>query len=432
MDRASPISIGLMGLGVVGSSVVQALEQQENAISARLGRALNIKAVLVRDKNQTRSIKPKDAVITDDPKKLLEDPTIQIIVELIGGVDPALDYIRDAIKLGKHVVTGNKELIAKHGPELMALGRENGCSLRFEASVGGGIPIIGPLQKDLLANQFSGVRAIINGTTNYILSRMADEGLEFSAALQQAKELGYAESDPSNDLDGLDAAFKLAILCSLAFHSSVYASDVYYEGINNLASADFQYASDLGYAIKLLAIGRRLGGALQVRVHPSFISTEHPLARVKGAFNAVELQGDLIDQVMFYGRGAGGTPTASAVLSDILDVAGSIATGADPVLPPEFNRSLMVRSMGDLETQYYIRLRVNDKPGVMAQITKVLGDSDVSIAAVIQKAVIKPEQLAEIVVTTHLAKEESMQQALLELSQLEVVREVSNMVRIEG
>jgi homoserine dehydrogenase len=432
LDNAPPISIGLMGLGVVGSSVVQALEEQRDIISARLGRVLNIKAVLVREKDQIRSIKPKGSVITDNPRELLEDPTIQIIVELIGGENPAYDYIQTAIKRGKHVVTGNKEVLAKHGPLLMALARENRCALRFEASVGGGIPIIGPLQRDLLANRFSSVRAIINGTTNYILSRMAEDGLEFSAALQQAKELGYAESNPSNDLDGVDAAFKLAILCSLAFHSNVYASDVYYEGINNLAAADFQYASDLGYAIKLLAIGRQSDGALQMRVHPSFIPTEHPLARVKGVFNAVELQGDLIDQVMFYGRGAGGAPTASAVVSDILDIAGNIAVKTEPVLPPQLNKTAVVRSMGELEIQYYIRLWVKDKPGVMAQITKVIGDSDVSIAAVIQKAVIEPEQLAEVVVTTHLAKEVSIQQALFQLSQLESVQEVSNMVRIES
>ena len=421
-----------MGLGVVGSGVARAIHQKQDVIAARLGRPVQIKSILVRNKEQPRAFVPHGTPITTDAAELLQDPAIQIIVEVMGGEQPAFDYIQAAISAGKHVVTANKEVMAKHGPEILTLGRERGVGVRFEASVGGGIPIIGPLLKDLLANEITGVRAIINGTTNYVLTRMAREGLDFGDCLQQAQALGYAEANPANDIEGVDAAYKLAILSTLAFHSWVHASDVYCEGITRLTTVDFQYAADLGYAVKLLAIGRQLDSAVQVRVHPAFVPIEHPLAKVDGVFNAVELQGDLVDQVMFHGRGAGDMPTTSAVIGDVLDLARGIASGVQPVLPPKLDAPAVVQPMDDLETQYYIRLRAADKPGVMAQITRVLGDLHVSIAAVIQKSTIAPEQLAEIVVTTHLAREAAIQQAIRQLALLEVVQEVSNMVRIEA
>ena len=432
MASSTPIVIGLMGLGVVGGGVARVLHEKQEVIAARLGCPVRLKSVLVRNKAQPRPFMPPGSSITVDPADLLQDPAIQIIVEVIGGEQPAFEYIQAAISAGKHVVTANKEVLAKHGPELLIQARERGVAVRFEASVGGGIPIIGPLLKDLLANDITGVRTIINGTTNYVLTRMAEEGLDFGAALRQAQDLGYAEADPASDIEGLDAAYKLAILSTLAFHTRVHASDVYHEGITKLATADFQYAADLGYAVKLLAIGRQLGTAVQARVHPAFVPIEHPLAKVDGVFNAVELQGDLVGQVMFHGRGAGDMPTTSAVISDVLDVARSIASGVQPVLPPKLDSHAAIQPMDDLDTQYYIRLRVVDQPGVMAQITKVLGDFQVSLAAVIQKGTIKPEQLAEIVVTTHLARESAIQQALRQLARLQVVQEVSNMVRIEA
>ena len=432
MAKPASVTIGLMGLGVVGGGVARALHEKQGMIAARLGREVGVKHVLVRNLAQSRSFVPPGVALTADPADLLNDPAVQIVVEVMGGEQPAFDYIQAAISAGKHVVTANKEVLAKHGPELLTLARERGVGVRFEASVGGGIPIIGPLLKDLLANDIKGVRAIINGTTNYVLTRMAKEGLDFDAALRQAQALGYAEANPANDVEGLDAAYKLAILATLAFHTSVHAADVYYEGITRLTAADFRYAADLGYAVKLLAIGKQLGPAVQVRVHPAFVSTEHPLAKVDGVFNAVEVEGDLVGQVMFQGRGAGDMPTTSAVIGDILEIAQSIASGVQPVLPPKLDIHAAVRPMDELETQYYLRLRVADKPGVMAQITRVLGDLQVSIAAVIQKSTIEAEQLAEVVVTTHLASEAAMQQAIGQLARLEVVQEVSNMVRIEA
>ena len=432
MASLHPISIGLMGLGVVGSGVARAIHQKQEVIAGRLGCPVQIKRVLVRSKEQPRSFVPSGASLTTDATELLQDPAIQIIVEVMGGEQPAFDHIQSAIWAGKHVVTANKEVMAKHGPEILTLARDRGVGVRFEASVGGGIPIIGPLLKDLLANDITGVCAIINGTTNYVLTRMAREGLDFGDCLRQAQSLGYAEADPANDVEGVDAAYKLAILSTLAFHSRVHASDVYHEGITRLTTADFQYAADLGYAIKLLAIGRQLDSTVQARVHPAFVPVNRPLAKVEGVFNAVELQGDLVGQVMFQGRGAGDMPTSSAVAGDILDLAGSVASGVQPVLPPKLDAQAVVQPMDALETQYYIRLRAMDKPGVMAQITRVLGDHHVSLAAVIQKSTIAPEQLAEIVVTTHLAREAAIQQAIHHLALLEVVQEVSNMVRIEA
>ena len=424
------IGLGLMGLGVVGGGVARVLHEKQQAIVAPLGCPVRIKRILVRDPSLQRQFTPPGASITTDPAELLEDPTIHIIVEVMGGEQPALDYILAAIKAGKHVVTANKEVLAKHGPKVLTLAQQHGISVRFEASVGGGIPIIGALLKDLLANEITGIRAIINGTTNYVLTQMANEGIEFPEALRQAQGLGYAEADPANDVEGLDAAYKLAILATLAFHTRVHASDVYREGIAKLAPADFRYASDLGYVIKLLAIGRRLGPGVQARVHPVFIPESNPLAKVDGVFNAVELEGDLIDRVMFHGRGAGDMPTTSAVIGDILEIARTIASGGQPAPPPQLDTQAAIQPMAELETSYYLRLRAEDKPGVMAQITRVLGDLSVSLASVIQKETLGPQGLAEIVITTHTAREAAIQEAVRQLARLKVVHEVSNVVRI--
>ena len=431
MADRGPITIGLLGLGVVGGGVARVLHEKEDAIAARLGCPVRVKRILVRDPTLKRQFTPPDALITVDFAELLNDPAIDIVVEVMGGEQPALDYIKAAIKAGKHVVTANKEVLAKHGPEVLTLAQEHGTSVRFEASVGGGIPIIGPLLQDLLANDITGIHAIINGTTNYILTRMAKEGMDFAEALGEAQARGYAEADPANDVEGLDAAYKLAILATLGFHTRVHASDVYYEGISRLSAADFRYAADLGYAIKLLAVGKRTGPFVQVRVHPAFIAADHPLANVDGVFNAVELEGDLMDHVLFQGRGAGDMPTTSAVIGDVLEIARSVASGGQPAPPPKLDVQSAIQPMADLETNYYLRLSAADRPGVMAQITRVLGDLHVSLASVIQKEVIKPEGLAEIVITTHLAREAAIQEALAQLARLEVVHKVSNMVRIE-
>jgi homoserine dehydrogenase len=424
------IGIGLMGLGVVGTEVARTLLEKEHSISSKLGCTVRIKRILVRAPEKERRYVPADVVLTDGAEGLIDDPAIDIIVEVMGGEYPALEYVQRALRAGKHVVTANKEMMAKHGPEILTLAHEHSVSIRFEAGVGGGIPIIGPLLKDLLANDIYGISAIINGTTNYVLTKMGMEGLEFNDAVRQAQALGYAEADPAADVEGLDAAYKLAILASLAFHTKIHASDVYYEGITKLGPADFKYAAELGYAIKLLAIGRMEGTSIQVRVHPTLVPVEHPLASVCGVFNAVELEGDLVGQVMFSGQGAGGQPTASAVVGDVLDIARNIVSGSNPPAPLLLDGACTIQPMADLETQYYIRLLAVDEPGVMAQITTVLGDLKVSLASVIQKEIVQPEGFSEIVITTHTAKESAVQEAVQRMRSLGSVQEVSNLVRM--
>ncbi len=350
---------------------------------------------------------------------------------MMGGERPALDYIRRALEAGKHVVTANKEVMAKHGLELLKLAGEKRVGLLFEASVGGGIPVLGPLVKDLAANRILSIHAIINGTTNYILTRMAQAGLDFGDALREAQELGYAEPDPTDDVEGIDAAYKLAILATLAFHTAVRVEGVYREGITRLQAKDFRYAKELGYAIKLLAIARRNGDALQLRVHPVWVPQEHLLAKVDGAFNAVEIEGDLVGHVVFHGQGAGPLPTSSAVVGDVLEVSRGLAAGRvhSPVLRLE--EGLRVLPMEEVETRYYIRLTATDQPGVLAQIARIMGDLRISIDSVIQKDADRRAQTAEIVITTHPAREAAVQKALGEIAKLSVVRQVSNLVRVE-
>ncbi len=420
-----------MGLGVVGGGVAQALVDKAGAIEASVGRSVRLTAALVAHPRKRRSDVPTGLRITGEPSDILDDPAVDIVVEVIGGEEPAFDHIWRALHHGKHVVTANKEVMAKHGPELLAHAAEHGASIGFEGSVGGGIPIIGPLLRELAANDIVAVNAIINGTTNYMLTRMASDGLEYADALAQARRLGYAEADPASDVDGVDAAYKLAILSSLAFRTTVRDTDVYREGIGRLAPADFVYAAELGYAVKLVAICKRVGDVLQARVHPAFLPLAHPLAKVDGVYNAVELEGDLVEWAMFQGPGAGARPTTSAVLGDIISIAQAVATGAPPARPPAFDRGLRVQPMADLETKYYLRLRASDRPGVMAQITRVLGDLRVSLASVIQKEVVDAAGAAEIVITTHTAKESAVQEAVMKLAALDVVLEVSNLVRVE-
>jgi len=434
------ISIGMMGLGVVGTGVINAILEKADALTDHVGAPVQIAKVLVRDLRAKRPDVPKGLSLTTNPADIVDDQGIQVVIEVMGGEYPAYEYIAAALRAGKHVVTANKELMAKRGPELLRIASEHGSALRFEASVGGGIPIIGPLLEDLAANDLSAVNAIINGTTNYMLTRMASDGIDYDTALREARERGYAESDPADDVDGTDAAFKLAILASLAFRTEVRDTDVFREGIRRLTPADFDYAHELGYVIKLVATARKVDGRIQARVHPVFLPNTHPLAKVDGVYNAVELEGDLVDWAMFQGPGAGARPTASAVLADVLAISRSIATGAPPPALPTIGPALPIEPMAELRTGYYIRLRVNDRPGVMAQITTVLGDLNVSLASVIQLATAthrdatggdEAAQAAEIVITTHVAKEADVQEAVHRLSALEPVDEVGNLIRVE-
>jgi homoserine dehydrogenase len=428
---AEHISIGLMGLGVVGTGVATAVRERAYALSQRIGAPVRIDHVLVRETGSVRPMIPGELSLTADPNDIIKNPNISLVIEVMGGVFPAHDLISAAIAAGKHVITANKEVMAKYGPDLLRAAADKGVMLRFEASVGGGIPIIGPLLDDLAANDISAVNAIINGTTNYMLTKMATDGLDYHMVLQEAQALGYAESDPAADIDGVDAAFKLAILASLAFRTVVRDTDVFREGISHLTPSDFRYAKELGYVIKLLAIARRTKGRVLARVHPAFLPTGHPLAKVDGVYNAVELEGDLVDWAMFQGPGAGARPTASAILADVVAIGRAIVGGARVAPSPLLDKALTIETLEDLETKYYIRLRASDRPGVMAQVTRVLGDLNVGLASVIQEPVGETGKTAEIVVTTHLAREGAVQQALHQLSALDSVDEVGSLIRIE-
>lgn len=428
-----PIGVGLLGVGTVGGGVAAILHEREADYTRRVGRPLRLRGLLVRDPAKPRAEGIDRALITTDPLAILDDPEVQIVIEVMGGEHPALEYITQAIERGLHVVTANKEVMAKHGPELLALAQRHGVVLMYEASVGGGIPLIAPLKRDLLANELIDLRAIINGTTNYILTRMSREGLDFDVALKAAQDLGYAEADPTNDIEAFDAAYKLAILASLAFRSEVRPDQVYREGITKLTARDFRYAEQLGYAIKLLATGRRRDGGIEVRVHPAFIPLAAPLAKVDGVFNAVQLEGDLLGTVLFQGRGAGSMPTTSAVVADLIDVARAIARDAAEPFPWVQDAPCRVLPMDSVRTRYYLRVLVIDRAGVLSQITRVLGDTyGISIASIIQKETDDAAQTAELVIMTHEAAESALQQALADLAALDVVARVGSVVRVEG
>jgi len=431
VGRKESIGIGLMGLGVVGGGVAKALTERAEAIAAQVGCPLRLRKILERDLAKTRASKMEPHLFTTDAAEVIGDPEIDIIIEALGGERPAFDFIKEAMGRGKHVVTSNKEVMAKHFPEFLSLAKEKGVDILYEASVGGGIPLIAPFKQDLLANEISAIHAIINGTTNYILTRMAAEGLDFSSALKQAQKLGYAEADPTNDIEGIDAAYKLAILATLAFHTEVHPDDVYHEGISRLSSRDFRYARELGYAIKLLAIAKEKDGSIEVRVHPVFIPEDLLLAKVDGVYNAVQVEGDLVGRVIFYGQGAGALPTSSAVVADVINLAQRINLGVSITPSLRLDPTKRIKPISEIETRYYIRMSTADRPGVLAQISKILGDHLISISSVIQKETDVAAQVAEIVIMTHPARESAMQKALGEIERLDVVKEISNFVRVE-
>ncbi len=430
-DRES-VQVGLLGVGTVGGGVVRILAEKREAYARQLGRALVLKAALVRDMGKDRpGVRAADLErLTTNPDDVLDDPDIDIVVDVWVGEDPAFDYTRRALKAGKYVVSANKEVMAKHGPELLALARDRGVDILYEASVGGGIPIIAPLKRDLLANRVQALAAIINGTTNYILTAMSREGADFGDALKAAQDLGYAEANPANDVEGEDARFKLAILASLAFRAQVKPADIYREGITRLSARDFRYAKELGYAIKLLALARSEDGGIQARVHPAFVPVEESLAKVDGVLNAVQVEADLAGRVLFQGRGAGSLPTTSAVIADMLDAAQSIIGGRRDLPAPD-EAPTRILPMSELTTRYYLRLTVEDEPGVLAQIAKILGEASISISSVIQKEADQQARTAELVIMTHLAREAAMQTAIRSLEALPAVRAVSNFIRVE-
>lgn len=425
------IRVGLMGLGVVGSGVARIITEKADRLEAHLDYPVELARVLVRDAEKGRAINLPAGLLTTSSRDILDDPSIDIVIEVMGGETPAHSYIQEALQKGKHVITANKEVMAKYGPELLTLASQRGVDILYEASVGGGIPLIGPFQHDLAANKITSLQAIINGTTNYILTRMADGGAEFATALAEAQSLGYAEADPTNDVEGIDASYKLAILATLAFHIPVRPADVYREGITRLTSRDFRYARELGYAIKLLAIAREEGGMVEARVHPTLVPQSLLMAQIGGVFNAVRVDGDLVGTVVFYGPGAGSLPTSSAIVADLILLAKNMGAGRTGRFRLREDGGKAISPMSEVRTRYYLRMDVTDNPGVLAQIATILGENRISIASVIQKEANPEVQLAEIVIMTHLAREADMQDALAKLRALPVVREIGGFLRTE-
>ena len=419
------LTIGLLGCGTVGGALVDLLDARRATITARTGVELRIGAIAVRDtaKHQDRLADP--SLLTTDSAAVVADPEVDIVIELIGGTDPALTLVRTALENGKPVITGNKELLAAHGPELYAVAAEHGVDLLFEAAVAGGIPLIRPLRESLVGEDISRVMGIINGTTNYILTKMSQEGADYADALADAQALGYAEADPTADVEGYDAGAKAAIIASIVFGVDVRSSDVQHEGISSITAADIDTAKRLGDVIKALAVIERADGEVAVRVHPAMVPTGHPLANVNDSFNAVFVEGATVGDLMFYGRGAGGGPTASAVLGDLVDAAVNVANGAAARL--SITEKARLRSVDELSSQFYLTMVVSDEPGVLAQVATVFGIHGVSIQVMEQSGTGGD---AELCLILHETTEAALHATLDELNGLDVVRGIGSVIRL--
>ena len=424
------VGVSMLGAGNVGGGVVAAINAAGTRYARTVGRPLELRRVLVRGLARPRP-GLEDSQLTTDLDDVLADEATQIVIELMGGDDPAHDYIARVLASGRHVVTANKEVMAKHGAELLALAAKHDVRLLYEASVGGGIPIISPLSRDLLANEVTAVTAIINGTTNFMLTAMATEGADYDDVLAEAQRLGYAEPDPTADVEGFDAAYKLAILCGLAFGLEVSPEAIDRQGISSLSSRDFAYAAELGYTIKLLAAAHVVDGDLVASVRPTLINQDEPLAKVDGVLNAVQIEGDLVGSVLFEGPGAGAAPTASAVLADVLEIGRDIVTGRPPLPVAPLNAAQVLPAAAH-RSRYYMRLAVPDSAGVLAQIAGAFGARDVSIASVLQFQADDEAGTADLVLTTHLAGAGPVSEALRQIEQAKVVHRIGNLLPIAG
>lgn len=425
----SVVRIGVLGCGNVGAAFVQLVERQAEVIEARTGIRLQIARVAVRNVSRDREVQLPEGVLTRDAQAMVSDPTVDLIVEVIGGIEPARELISTAIANGKPVVTANKELLANVGHELWAQSDAAGVDLLFEAAVAGGIPLIRALRESLRGEPVRRVMGIVNGTTNFILTKMTDEGADYSAALSEAQRLGFAERDPTADVEGFDAAAKAAIIASISFGARVVAGDVYHEGISGVTAADIAIAQRLGYVVKLLAIAEQDVGSptVAVRVHPAMVPVAHPLASVRDSYNAVFVEGDAVGQLMFYGRGAGGFPTASAVLGDVIDAAVNLRKGTHGTIGA-FQR-VPVRPIDETSSQYLIGLDVDDQPGVLHAITGVFANHGVSIRAAEQEGI---GEGARLVFVTHRAREADVQACVSEFRKSSVVKRASGLIRVIG
>lgn len=427
-NSTDPVRIGLLGCGTIGSGVFHLVRKNAAGLAEAAGRPLAVARILVKDPDEPRPFPADRSLMTTEASEVLGDDSIDIFIEVMGGVKPAREFALEALSRGKSFVTANKELVAWHGRELMEAAARTNAHVRFEAAVGGGIPLIRPLEESLGGDNVIKMMGIVNGTTNYILTRMSTEGSDYSEALAEAQALGYAEADPEADVEGTDAASKLAILCSIAFHAGVTADQVYREGISRVRAEDLENARELGYAVKLLAIAERDEGGISARVHPTMIPAGHPLASISGNFNAVFVIGESVGELMFYGQGAGSLPTATAILGDVVNIARSL--GRSPVSRRSYwSRPGEVRSIEDVATRFYMVLKVADRPGVLAKIAGIFGDNNVSLESVVQKGI---GDRAEIVLITHKVLERDFRTARAGLESLDVVEEIPSVIRVES
>jgi len=430
------VNVGIIGLGYIGSGVFKLIESQKEYIAHKTGKSIKIKRVADKDiKVRAAKFSPElreGTIFSDKPEDIINDPDIDIVVELVGGIDSAYKYVMDSLNKGKYVVTANKDLIANKGESLFAAAAQNNVDILFEASVGGGIPIIGPMKSSLAANNFTKIVGIVNGTTNYILTRMQKENLSFDDALKVAQDLGYAEKvNPAADIEGNDAACKLAILCSIAFNSRISFNEVYKEGIKKITLEDIRHAGDLGYVIKLLAIGSDEGGSICARVHPALIPKEHILASISYANNAVYLYGNFVGEVMSYGQGAGDRPTASSVVGDIIQIARNLnRENKKPVFGCTCFIDKPIKTIDEMENKFYALMEVKDKPGVLAKIAEVFGRNSVSIESMIQKQTGESGS-AKLVFITHKVPNKYMFKSVSEILELDAVKQVLNIIRVE-
>lgn len=427
MENLQTVKVALLGLGTVGQGVYKLVQSQKEEMPFKIGSELTIQKILVRDLTKKRTDIPTE-LLTDQWKEIVTDDEIQIVIEVMGGIEPARTYILEALQAGKNVVTANKDLIAEHGKELLDAAAEHHCDLLFEAAVAGGIPIIRPLKQCLAGNHLTEIMGIINGTTNYILTKMTEEGMDFDEALAKATELGYAEADPTSDIEGLDAARKIAIMASIAFNSRVTFSDVYTEGITHISAHDIKYAREMGCDIKLLGVAKNTPTGIEVRVHPMLIPSSHPLASVKDSFNAIFVHGDAVDDAMFYGRGAGELPTASAIMGDLIDSARNIRYHCTGRIGCTCYKSLPIKHIDEIESRYFLRMQVEDRPGALASIASVFGNNNVSLAQIVQKSSLN--NIAELVVITDKVLERHFKDSLTVLNGMFFIKEISSMIRV--
>ena len=429
------INVGLIGFGTIGSGVVRLLEESREVIRERVGADVVLKRIADKDITSRREVEVESSLLTQDASDIIDDPDISIVIELVGGTDVAKSFLLSAVDRGKSVVTANKALLSTYGAEIFERVVQKGVDIGFEASVGGGIPVIQALREGLAGNRIESIYGIINGTANYILSTMTHEGRPFDEILKEAQEKGYAEADPTYDIDGIDTAHKLAILVNLAYGASVGLDDIYTEGISGITPLDIQFAGEFGYTIKLLAIAKEIEGKVEMRVHPTMISCDHPLATVEGVYNAVHLVGSAVGSVILYGKGAGMMPTASAVVGDVIDICRNMRMGVTGRVAPlsylqENIKPIELKKIDELDVPYYLRFSAIDRPGVLSKIAGVLGGYNISIASVIQKGR-RVGDAVPLVIKTHHAKEWELMSALTEIDGMEVIADKTQYIRIE-